>query len=211
MGGARSAHGRVSRMATASAILSCAGLGIGHLLGLVLAIAAVRRMDDSKGALYGYRLALTGCVVGLVGLFWIPFGFPPLLNNSLAGGDFSFWVAAFICQVELPVFMLLYGLQDRLPPPQCEYGYRFWGPYQQRTAGDLILATAGSLLGVGLVVLGFVRHFSTTLGTGAILGGILLVLISLAALSGRRGCRTLWAFLLVALILAAVLSQFKDV
>jgi hypothetical protein len=184
-------------------------LGVGHVLGLALAIVAVRRMDDSKGALYGYRLALTGCIVGLVGIFWILFGFPPLLDNSLEGSRLSFWLAAFICQVEFPLFMLLYGFQDRLARPGCEYGYSFLGPHRERTGGDLVLVIAGSVLGAGLVTWVVVRHFSDELGTGAVLGGVLLVLISLGALLGRRGCRTLWAFVLLALILAAVLSQLK--
>ena len=198
-------------MATASAIMSCVGLGVGHLLGLALAIAAVRRMDDSKGSLYGYRLALTGCIVGLVGIFWIAFGFPPLLDNSLEGPHLSFWLAAFICQIEFPLFMLLYGFQDRLARPACEHGYSFLGPHRERTGGDLVLAIAGSVLGAGLVALVVARHFSDELGTGAILGGVLLVLISLGALLGRRGCRALWTFVLLALVLAVVLSQLKGV
>jgi hypothetical protein len=198
-------------MATASAILSCVGLGVGHLLGLALAIAAVRRMDDSRGTLYGYRLALTGCIVGLVGVFWIAFGFSPLLDNSLEGSRFSFWLAAFICQIEFPLFMLLYGFQDRLARPGCEYGYRFLGPHRERTGGDLVLALVGSVLGAGLVAWVAARHFSEELGIGAIFGGVLLVLLSLGALLGRRGCRTLWAFVLLALILAAMLLQLKGV
>ena len=118
--GAHAANGRVSRLATASAVLSCVGLGVGHFLGLTLAIAAVRRMDDSKGSLYGYRLALTGCIVGLVGLFWIPFGLPPLLQGSLDGSQMAFWLAGFICQIEFPIFMLLYGFQDRLAHTSSE-------------------------------------------------------------------------------------------
>jgi len=127
------------------------------------------------------------------------------------GSRFSFWLAAFICQIEFPLFMLLYGFQDRLARPGCEHGYRFLGPHRERTGGDLLLAIAGSVLGAGLVAWGIVRHFSDDLGTGAVLGGVLLVLLSLGALSGRRGCRALWAFVLLALILAAVLSQLKGV
>ena len=203
--------GRVSRMATASAIMSCVGLGVGHLLGLALAIAAVWRMDKSRGALYGYRLALSGCIVGLAGLFWIPFGLPPLLDNSLEGSRSSFWLAAFICQIEFPIFMLLYGFQDRLERPGCEHGYRFLGPHLERTGGDVVLAVVGSVLGAGLVAWVAVRHFSDELGTGAIFGGVLLVLLSVGALLGRRGCRALWAFVLLALILAAVLTQLQGV
>jgi len=168
-------------------------------------------MDDSRGSLYGHRLALTGCIVGLVGIFWTPFGIPPLLDNSLAGSHLSFWLAAVICQIEFPLFMLLYGLQDRLARPGCEYGYRFLGPHRERAGGDIVLAIIGSLLGAGLVALVVARHFSDELGTGAVLGGVLLVLLSFGALLGRRGCRTLWGFVLLALILAAVLLQFKDV
>lgn len=209
--GTRAANGRVSRMATASAVLSCIGLGVGHLLGLVLAIAAVRRMDDSKGSLYGYRLVLTGCIVGLVGLFWIPFGLPPLVQNSSDGSQWAFWLAALICQIEFPIFMLLYGLQDRLAPPACEYGYSFLGPHQQRTAGDVILAIVGSVLGLGLVVLVILWHLSGNLGISAVSGGVLLVSLSLGALWGRRGCRVLWAFVLVALALGVALSLLRSV
>ena len=67
------------------------------------------------------------------------------------------------------------------------------------------------MLGAGLVAWVIAWHFSDDLGTGAVFGGVLLVLISVGALLGRRGCRALWAFVLLALILAAVLSQLKGV
>jgi len=79
-------------MATASAIMSCVGLGVGHLLGLILAIAAVRRMDDSRGTLYGYRLALTGCIVGLVGMFLDPLRAPAIAGQFAGGVAFLFLV-----------------------------------------------------------------------------------------------------------------------
>ena len=198
--GTRSTAGRVSGLATASAILSCVGLGIGHLLGLVLAIVAVRRMDDSKGALYGYRLALTGCILGLIGIFWLPFGLPPLLRQPV---EPQVLLIALISQVELPVFLLLFGLQDRLRAPQCEYGFWFLGPHEQRIPMDIAIAIFGTLLGIGVAALGLAWDRAAEMAPELIGSGCLLVLVSLGALFGRRGCRALWLFLVVALALGA--------
>ena len=186
-------------MATASAILSSVGLGVGHLLGLVLAIAAVRKMDDSKGSLYGYRLAQTGCILGLMGIFWIPFGLPPLLKHPI---EPQALLVALVTQIELPVFLLLFGWQDRLKAPQCEYGYGFMGPHQQRIPMDVVIAIMGALAGAGLVAFGLVRPDLLELRTAIIGSGCALMLISLGALMGRRGCRALWLFLVIALALA---------
>jgi hypothetical protein len=198
--GTRSTAGRVSGLATASAILSAVGLGIGHILGLVLAVAAVRKMDDSKGSLYGYRLGLTGCILGLIGVFWIPFGLPPLLEHPI---EPQVLLVAIISQIELPVFLLLFAWQDRLKAPQCEYGYRFLGPHQERIPMDVFLAIVGTLLGAGLVALGLLRPDLLQLRPAIIGGGCVLVLLSLGALLGRRGCRALWLFLVIALALGA--------
>ena len=198
--GTRSATGRVSHLATAGAVVSCLGLGIGHLLGLALGIAAVRRMDRSNGSLYGHRLVLTGCLVGLMGLFWVPFGLPPLLHAPIRP---QFLLLALVSQVEFPLFMLLFGLQDWLRAPQCEYGYRFMGPHQQRFPLDVAIAIIGSLLGAGLAVWGLLRDWPADLAIAVVGSGCLLLLISLGALVGRRGCRALWMFLVIALALGA--------
>jgi hypothetical protein len=197
----RSIAGRVSGLATASAILSTVGLGVGHFLGLVLAVAAVRKMDDSKGSLYGYRLASTGCILGLIGIFWIPFGLPPLLKHPI---EPQALLVALVTQIELPVFLLLFGWQDRLKAPQCEYGYRFLGPHQERVAMDVVLAVVGTLLGAGLVAAGLLRPGLSQLGPVVIGSGCTLVMLSLGALLGRRGCRALWLFLVIALALGTM-------
>lgn len=204
--GTRSTAGRVSGLATASAILSAIGLGIGHLLGLVLVVVAVRRMDDSKGSIYGYRLALTACILGLIGIFWMLFGLPPLLEQSV---EPRVLLLALISQVELPVFLLLFGLQDRLNAPQCEYGYRLLGPHEQRVPLDYGMAIIGSLLGAGLLVFGLLGKCSANLADSVAGGGGLLVLLSLSALLGRRGCRAMWLFVVVALALGAAV-YFKQ-
>ena len=196
----RSTAGRVSGLATASAILSSVGLGVGHLLGLVLAIAAVRKMDDSKGSLYGYRLAQTGCILGLMGIFWIPFGLPPLLKHPI---EPQALLVALVTQIELPVFLLLFGWQDRLKAPQCEYGYRFLGPHHHRIPMDVVLAIVGTLLGAGLVAFGLLRPDLLELGPVVIGTGCTVALVSLGAVLGRRGCRALWLFLMIALALGA--------
>ncbi len=181
-------------------------MGIGHLLGLVLVVVAVRRMDDSKGSLYGYRLALTACILGLIGIFWMLFGLPPLLEQSV---EPRVVLLALISQVELPVFLLLFGLQDRLKAPQCEYGYRFLGPHEQRVPLDYVMALIGSLLGAGLAVFGLFGNCPTDLAGSVLGGGCLLVFLSLGALLGRRGCRAMWLFLVIALALGAAV-YFKQ-
>jgi hypothetical protein len=175
-------------------------LGVGHLLGLVLTIAAVRKMDDSKGSLYGYRLALTGCILGLIGIFWIPFGLPPLLRHPI---EPQALLVALVSQIELPVFLLLFGWQDRLKAPQCEYGYRFLGPHHHRIQMDVIMAVAGTLPGAGLVAFGLMQPDLWELRPAIIGSGCALMLISLGVLLGRRGCRALWLFLVIALALGA--------
>lgn len=185
-------------------MLSCIGLGAGHLLGLILAVVAVRRMDRLSGALHGYRLALTAYVTALVGLFWLLFGLPnPVSLRSLHVESGLPLVAVLIGQVEFPVFMILYGLQDRLSFPEREFGYRWLGPSRRRTTADLAAAIAGIVSGAALLVWGLVGRPPREVAVTLPLAGAGMAMVAALTLTGRRGCRAVCLFVLLALALAA--------
>jgi hypothetical protein len=209
---------RPSPLATISAVASVVGLVVGHVAGFALGMIAARKIDASDGRLYGYRLALTGWLVGLVGFMLFAFVLPHLWKTQPHDPKFPFNITLLVVlAVEFPIFMLLYGWQDRLPPPRCEFGYRFLGPRGKPAAADTIFLVVGVAGGIGLVAGALAalfgaghplrdifqltdRALAARVNAG-LMYGLIYILISAAVLSRRRGVRALWIFYTVALAL----------
>jgi hypothetical protein len=187
-------------MATASAIASCVGLLLGNVLGIVLAALALRRMDASQKKLCGYRLVLTGWLVGLVGLFSYPTCVTQLRLTEHSSSQFPIVVwLALAALVVFPAFMLAYGWQDRLGPGRREFGYRLLGPKGRRIREDAF----GFVVGV-VVAVAILFRFG---GRGFLIAGLPYLALSAVLFAGQRVARAVWIYGTVLLIVAAMVRQ----
>jgi len=203
---------RPTTLATLSAVLSCIGLWFGNLLGLALAAGANHQMDRMRGEPPGRRLVLVGWLVGVVGLICFPLAITlvqtapaadTVAMEPAAPGTFTLTVpravtVAIMFLVLFPAFLLLYGLQDWLPPPRNQYGYRCLGPHRRKTAFDRFASVAGILLGVALCFIGM---------NDFIVSGLAFVLVSVGLLLGRRSARAVWLFFLLAIVVQVLVLQ----
>ncbi len=181
----------VHGLATVAAIFSCIGLLIGNLIGLVLAIFACRHMDAAPKRYHGYRLLFTGWFMGFFGLAVYPL-FLNQLRHAYASGEYGHALAnVLIVMVVLPVIMMAYAWQDRLPEARTIKGYAFLGEGGHGSQMDLPLAIIMAVIGI-LIIAG-VEPLLNDLSrvNRALSGAPFLILAALGPIFRRRGLRVL--------------------
>lgn len=184
--GAVSSQAAVSKVALAAAVISGIGLFFGNLLGLVLAMVAIRMIDAARGRLCGYRLVLAGFLGGVAGLLSFPALFPDFREGL--GADVAqrlSWGYSVIVLGFVPMALLAYGLQDLLPAGRREYGYAWLGANGRWTVLDVVLMVPLALAA------GFAAYrFMTPGGNYTDLAGSLTcALFALLLFRRRRGAR----------------------
>ena len=187
---------KVHALATVSAVISCIGLLLGNLIGLVLSVVALRHMDTSPERYHGYRMVFTGWFMGLVGLIAYPI-FLIRAKNAYATGDYAAEFAMVVTiMVVAPLIMIVYAWQDRLSEAETFKGYQWLGEQNERHPMDI---------GLGLVLLLAGALLISPFGPGTLIVGIPFVIVGLAGPAfKRRGMRVLMGFLIVGYIIQVV-------
>ena len=209
-----SSERNVSALATCGAVASCIGLFFGNILGLILAILAVRQLDRSTDSLFGYRLALTGWVVGIVGIILYPLFYYQFQQTS--AGDFQRVLVLTLMVTAwgiFPFFMLCFAWQDRLAQPQNEHGFGFLGKTSEAHAIDKFGCAIGLAISALLIVSGIVGKRSSE-GVDLrsiehniwIIFGVIYLISTIFLSLRRRGSRTAWLFFTTVLLVGTLLK-----
>lgn len=191
----------VHGLATIAAILSCIGLLIGNLIGLILSIAACRSMDAAPKRYHGYRLLFTGWFMGFFGLAVYPL-FLNQLRHAYAAGEYGHALAnTLIVMAVLPIIMIAYAWQDRLPEAQSIKGYAFLGEGGHVSLMDLPLAIIMAVIGI-LIISGaepLLNELSRV--NRALSAAPFLILAVLGPVFRRRGLRVLLLLIIAGYIM----------